>query len=607
MTTQDPTCTLDAPTPARWDFNGTPKSYQMDLGGIIELLSRNLYSQGPEVIVREFLQNAADAHTARRAVEPGHVGWTDIELQPLEDGAMVLSIADNGLGIAPEEIERSLGTIALSLKREQRRGPSGDGIIGCFGVGLLSGFIGSDTIDLVSRKAVPGAVAFRWTGHREGHWVVRPVEAPLEPGTRVSLKLEGVACKRLRAEILPQLVRKFGELLPDTITVRGPGFESCVTRKPFWESAATEEELLTMGRELGMAEAQGAFRFSCAEAGAEGVVYIARHHASPGSEPLHRLYVRRMFVTDHARKVAPEGFPFLRCVLNADALQVNAAREDLHGEEERLILVREAVREAFTAYLNHLDADEPARAMDVIATHAECLVTEAQANGTHLDLLRRHVPLTTTQGNATADGAIRRHGKIWFTTDDQEYLRVELKAAQEGLCVVQGHYHIQGMLLRLLQSRLGAKLVCQTTAAEFLSQFRSEEAVHGPREARFLKIAGGELGLERCVVELEEGDDPYAPATLHMEDMDSILRSFADSSDDEAAPSAKHLVFNRSHTVVENIIDSPDLPESLVRAWVRNFYQQALLAARERPTAGENRRHTKALTTLWKATINVDF
>lgn len=609
MTPQD-NCTLDHPSATpRWDFStSAPRAYQMDLGGVIQLLSRNLYSGGPEVIPREFLQNAADAHTARRNIEPGHIGWTDIELTPLTEDSGMLCIADNGLGIAPEEIERSLGTIALSLKREQRRTIAGDGIIGCFGVGLLSGFIGSDTIDLVSRKATPGSVAFRWTGHREGHWVVHPVEADLEPGTRVTLKLEGAAYRRLRAEILPQLVRKFGELLPDPITVHGPGFEERITRKPFWEGSPTEEDLLTLGRELGMGDALGAFRFQCPEAAAEGVVYVAKHRATPGSEPLHRLYVRRMFVTDHARKVAPEGYPFLRCLLNSDNLQINAAREDLHGEEERLTLVRDAVRHAFTAYLQRLDTEDPSRLFNIIATHAECFVTEAQATGAHLDLLRHHLPITSTQGSTTVDAALKRFGKVWFTSDDQDYLRIELKAAQEGLCVAQGHYHIQGMLLRLLQQHLGSNLICQTTAAEFLAQFRCEEAVHGPREAHFLKVAGRELELERCLVELEEADDPYSPAALHMDDMDSILRSFSASTaaEDDEAPSAKRLVFNRAHVVVESLIDSPDLPDYLVRAWVRSFYHHALLSSRERPTAGENRRHSKALTSLWKASTSFD-
>lgn len=45
------------------------QNFQVDLGGMVELLSRNLYS-GPRVFVRELLQNGFDAITARRELEP---------------------------------------------------------------------------------------------------------------------------------------------------------------------------------------------------------------------------------------------------------------------------------------------------------------------------------------------------------------------------------------------------------------------------------------------------------------------------------------------------------------------------------------------------------
>ncbi|ETJ02370.1 MAG: HSP90 family heat shock protein, partial [Actinomyces urogenitalis DORA_12] len=45
--------------------------FQVDLGGMVDLLSRHLYS-GPQVYLRELLQNAVDAMTARGQLpEPG--------------------------------------------------------------------------------------------------------------------------------------------------------------------------------------------------------------------------------------------------------------------------------------------------------------------------------------------------------------------------------------------------------------------------------------------------------------------------------------------------------------------------------------------------------
>ena len=43
---------------------------QVDLRGLVDLLSQHRYSS-PRVYIRELLQNAVDATTARRLTEPG--------------------------------------------------------------------------------------------------------------------------------------------------------------------------------------------------------------------------------------------------------------------------------------------------------------------------------------------------------------------------------------------------------------------------------------------------------------------------------------------------------------------------------------------------------
>jgi hypothetical protein len=52
--------------------------FQINLLGIIELLSNHLYS-GPEVFLRELLQNGVDAIRARLNLEPAHQGEKHLE------------------------------------------------------------------------------------------------------------------------------------------------------------------------------------------------------------------------------------------------------------------------------------------------------------------------------------------------------------------------------------------------------------------------------------------------------------------------------------------------------------------------------------------------
>ena len=52
------------------DAGSASQNFQVDLAGLVELLSRNLYS-GPQVFVRELLQNGTDAISVRREIDPG--------------------------------------------------------------------------------------------------------------------------------------------------------------------------------------------------------------------------------------------------------------------------------------------------------------------------------------------------------------------------------------------------------------------------------------------------------------------------------------------------------------------------------------------------------
>ena len=57
--------------------------FKVDLGGLVELLSKNLYS-GPQVYLREAIQNGVDAITARQELDPAAPAL--VELDPWEDG-----------------------------------------------------------------------------------------------------------------------------------------------------------------------------------------------------------------------------------------------------------------------------------------------------------------------------------------------------------------------------------------------------------------------------------------------------------------------------------------------------------------------------------------
>src|SRR5512146_743804 len=159
-------------------------AFQVDLRGLVDLLSHHLYSS-PRVFVRELLQNAVDAITARRQADPDAPAEIRITLD--EAG---MSVTDSGVGLTEADAHRFLATIGNSAKRDDLAGARRE-FLGQFGIGLLACFTVADQIRVVTRHAGdPAAPVVEWLARSDGTYGVRVLDgaaARSEPGTTVHL------------------------------------------------------------------------------------------------------------------------------------------------------------------------------------------------------------------------------------------------------------------------------------------------------------------------------------------------------------------------------------------------------------------------------------
>ncbi|MDX6261600.1 MAG: molecular chaperone HtpG, partial [Kribbellaceae bacterium] len=117
------------------------EKFQVDLHGVVDLLSNHLYSS-PRVYLRELLQNAVDAITARRAVEADAPGRIDVQVDDRR-----ISVSDSGIGLNPDQVTELLATIGRSSKRDEI-GFARTEFLGQFGIGLLSAFMVAEEIEV---------------------------------------------------------------------------------------------------------------------------------------------------------------------------------------------------------------------------------------------------------------------------------------------------------------------------------------------------------------------------------------------------------------------------------------------------------------------------
>ena len=157
------------------------QQFQVDLRGVVDLLSRHIYSS-PRVYLRELLQNARDAITARREVDGG---GGSIRITALTDDSGEFVLRDDGVGLNAAEVGDLLATVGRSSKRDIFDLPRSD-YLGQFGIGLLSCFMVADSIVIRSRSARGGS-AVEWTGSADGTFRVVEIDDDLPVGTSVHL------------------------------------------------------------------------------------------------------------------------------------------------------------------------------------------------------------------------------------------------------------------------------------------------------------------------------------------------------------------------------------------------------------------------------------
>ena len=642
-------------------------AFQVDLRGMVDLLSRNLYS-GPRVYVRELLQNAVDAIAARRAIEPDCPQRVTIELGRA-DGAATLTCTDTGIGLTAGEVDELLSTIGASSKRDELGLARGD-YLGQFGIGLLSCFMVSPEIVVPSRSARGGgsaesagsadsaAPAVRWRGRTDGTYSVEPVpdsaaDAPREPGAVIALRAlpseSWMAPETVRA-----LVEEFGHLLPVDIEVRSD--DGAVTRhgrgRGPWEMTRGQA-VRWCAEELG-SEPFDLLDLDVPAAGLHGTIAVMGQ-AAPTTAARHTVSVKRMLVTRAAEGLAPDWAYFVRVVADAEHLRLTASRESL-VDDDLLEAVREAIGEQVRGWIDRLGRAAPTRLNAFVAAHAVGLCSVAAEDPEMLGLVARHVPLTTTLGEQTLAELVALAGRgtrvRWTRTVDQFRALADVAAAQGIVLVNAGHTYEAEIIAALalhpeaLDNAAGIGELALVDPDEILDALTPATPAEEAEAIDLLRLAEAALAEVDVEVVLRRFDPATTPA-LYLPDPDLAGRRAQASSaagaaasraaavgawsqvlgvtDPFAAAPRPRLVLNRASALVAQLVAvtgtscpanradpvgratpaGPRPDEATITRVLRGLYVQCLLTGHHSLTAKERAWAAQTLSALLTSALAV--
>ena len=471
--------------------------FQVDLAGMVDLLSRHLYS-GPQVYLRELLQNGVDAITARRATDPAAPARLRLRTGTDAGGRPTLAVTDTGIGLTEQEATDLLATIGRSSKRDPDFGTARAEFLGQFGIGMLAAFMVADRLNVRSRSARPGARPVHWRGFADGTFTVTSLppssidedgagsagapaggsggtatapamdaqmlaaavgiapaedaeDGPVPVGTTITLTARPDMAHWLERDTVIRLATEYGALLPEDLAVEVPVPGSPI---PVWRRISRpdlpwqEEHPTPQARREALARyCEETFGFTPLDqidlsvplAGVTGVAFVLPRAASP-SPGRHRVLLKRMLLGPRVDGVLPDWAFFVRAVIDSDTLSPTASREQLH-QDGVLDGVREALGAQILAWAERTLRRSTPLARDVIETHHLALRALALTDDDVLDLVAHVLPYQTTDGPMTlAQVAAAGDGHIRYATTTEAYQRVAAVARAQGLVVVNAGY-----------------------------------------------------------------------------------------------------------------------------------------------------------------------
>ncbi|HKT00549.1 MAG TPA: HSP90 family protein [Rugosimonospora sp.] len=554
--------------------------FQVDLRGVVDLLSHHLYSS-PRVYVRELLQNAVDAITARRVAEPAAPGR--IWFEPAErTGDGTLRVHDTGIGLSEASVHELLATIGRSSKRDDL-GFARHEFLGQFGIGLLSCFLVADEIRVRTRAAGHPTVA--WTGYADGRYEVSlPAEQRAEVGTTVTLLPSRDAEHWLGEANVTDLVRLYGGFLPVPVTVG----ESVVLSGPLPWDAAEHGAARGYARQVLGAEPFEVIDLRVPEAGLTGVAYVLPAPANPAARAGHRVYLKRMLLAESAEGLLPDWAFFARCVVDAGELRPTASREALY-EDSLLAATREALGDQLRGWLVRLAAREPARLGEFLSIHHLGVKALALHDDEMLRLVDHWWPVETNVGRMTLAEFRDRYGLVRYTASLEQFRQIAAVAAAQDVPLVNGGYTYDTDIIERLGVLDREVRVERLDPMGLSTRFEAVDPAVELAMRPFLAAAQRALDPLGCEVVVRSFEPSRLPA-LYLTDRTTAfhqeLRATRERVDplwadvlsalDSGAPDLRpQLTLNYRNPLVRRITALPD--PAVARLAVEALYGQALL------------------------------
>jgi molecular chaperone HtpG len=316
-------------------------SIRVQTENIFPIIKKFLYSEH-DIFIRELVSNAVDASQKLKTLSSigemkGEIGELRIDIS-IDKDKKTLTIADRGIGMSAEEVDKYLNQVAFSGAEEfleKYKGQNEANIIGHFGLGFYSSFMVSSKVEVVSQSFRENTPAVRWECDGSPEYILEESVRDGR-GTSIIMHLNDESLEFLESSRISTVLEKFCKFLPVPIFFEDKQINNPMpawTKKP---SELTTEDYQQFYKELYPFSEPPLFWIHLNvdyPFNLTGILYFPKIKQSYEiQKDKIQLYSNQVFVTDEVKDIVPEFLMLLHGVIDSPDIPLNVSRSYLQGD-----------------------------------------------------------------------------------------------------------------------------------------------------------------------------------------------------------------------------------------------------------------------------------
>ena len=309
---------------------------------IFPIIKKFLYTDH-EIFLRELISNAVDASQklrllASRGDLKEEIGDVKISVK-LDKGKKTITVADKGIGMTAEEIDKYINQIAFSGAEEFvekfKDSKEDANIIGHFGLGFYSSFMVADKVEIHTLSYQDDAEPALWECSGSTDFKIKKGRRKSR-GTDIILHINEESEEFLETYKLKSLLDKYCKFLPVEIEFEGDVINNT---SPLWKKAPSElsdEDYLNFYKELYPLAEDPLFWIHMNvdyPFNLTGILYFPKlkRDIDPNRNKI-QLFSNQVFVTDDVKDVVPDYLMLLHGIIDSPDIPLNVSRSSLQSD-----------------------------------------------------------------------------------------------------------------------------------------------------------------------------------------------------------------------------------------------------------------------------------